>query len=258
MPIRQWIADAAARLLRAALLRVANDMDLAGQLMAAASSAELATERMNGAAVFMDRMDLLDFAVTKAPEVGLVCEFGVYRGETLKRVAKAIPTRTVHGFDAFTGLPEDWRPGFAAGTFETDPSQLALPKNCELHPGLFSETLPAFLDRHREAISFLHIDCDLYTSTTCVLDLMSERIVDGTIILFDEFFNYPGWQNHEFRAFEEFLCRTNLCPIYLAYNRNGQQVAIRMSALPGDAATTSNLIEDEAVNCGLKLGQALR
>jgi len=34
---------------------------------------------------------------------------------------------------------------------------------------------------------------------------LADRIVPGTIILFDEYFNYPNWERHEFKAFQEFV-----------------------------------------------------
>ena len=29
--------------------------------------------------------------------------------------------------------------------------------------------------------------------------------MNDTIIVFDEFYNYPGWKHHEYKAFTEFL-----------------------------------------------------
>lgn len=235
MPIKQWVADTTARFARAVFARLANDIEIAGQFESATMSARYATQHMAGARVLTSRMDVLDHAIGQRPSAGLVCEFGVFRGETLRRIATALPRLTVHGFDTFTGLPEDWRPGYEEGTFALDPATLQLPLNCKLHKGLFADTLPAFLATHEGEASLIHIDCDLYSSTACVFDLMSSRIGDGTVIVFDEFFNYPGWQDHEFRAFSEFLSRTSLEPEFVAYNRVGQQVAVRMSASSGRA-----------------------
>ena len=38
-----------------------------------------------------------------------------------------------------------------------------------------------------------------------VLEMMRKRLVKGTVIVFDEFFGYPNWQNHEYKAFKEEL-----------------------------------------------------
>ena len=39
---------------------------------------------------------------------GEVLEFGVYAGGSITRTANALPNMTIHGFDSFEGLPEDW------------------------------------------------------------------------------------------------------------------------------------------------------
>jgi hypothetical protein len=69
---------------------------------------------------------------------------------------------------------------------------------------------------------------DLYSSTKTVLDLAGERLVRGAVIVLDEFFNYPGWQQHGYRAWTEFVARTGLPFDYLAYTANNEQVAVRL------------------------------
>ena len=89
-------------------------------------------------------------------------------GTTLKIIADAVANdRAVIGFDTFTGLPEAWRTGFPVGEF----AQSEVPKvvGAELIVGLFEDELPAFLARTEEQIAFLHVDCDLYSSTKTVL-----------------------------------------------------------------------------------------
>ncbi len=76
-----------------------------------------------------------------------------------------------------------------------------------LSPGLFEDTLPAFLADNDEPIAFVHVDCDLYSSTKTVLDLTADRLAPEAVLVFDEFFNYPGWQQHEYRAWTEFIAR---------------------------------------------------
>jgi hypothetical protein len=48
------------------------------------------------------------------------------------------------------------------------------------------------------------------------------------VLVFDEFFNFPGWREHEFRAWTEFIVRTGRTCDYLAYISNHQQVAVRL------------------------------
>ena len=82
-----------------------------------------------------------------------------------------------------------------------------------------------------EKASLIHVDCDLYSSTISALNILAPRIQKGTIIVFDEYFNYPGWQQHEYKAFNEFLEKNGLSCRYIAYNRRGQQVAIEIKGL---------------------------
>ena len=75
-------------------------------------------------------------------------------------------------------------------------------------------------------IKLMHIDSDLYSSAKTIFNYTKERIQKGTIIIFDEFFNYPGWENGEFLAFKEFIDETKIGFKYLAYNRNAEQLAV--------------------------------
>jgi hypothetical protein len=45
------------------------------------------------------------------------------------------------------------------------------------------------------------------SSTKAVLDAFTQsgRIRPGTMLVFDEFFNYPGSKQHEYRAFTEWV-----------------------------------------------------
>ena len=42
-------------------------------------------------------------------------------------------------------------------------------------------------------------DLGFYSSTKTILDLLAPSLAIGTVIMFDEYFNYPGWEQHEFR-----------------------------------------------------------
>ncbi|WP_181292131.1 TylF/MycF/NovP-related O-methyltransferase [Brachyspira hampsonii] len=88
-----------------------------------------------------------------------------------------------------------------------------LPKvndNVSLIQGYFDKTLPIFLNEHKENIAFIHIDSDLYSSAKTIFDNVYDRIESGTIIQFDEYYNYPGWKHHEYKAFKEFADKYNV------------------------------------------------
>lgn len=174
------------------------------------------------------RFKLLDLALSRSVPHGLYCEFGVFSGESINYIARHT-SRPVYGFDSFEGLPERWTDGFPAGHFALS----QLPKVCshvQLIKGWFHETLPNFLLQHKESVSFLHIDCDLYSATKTILALLQSRICPGTVIVFDEYFNYPGWQNGEFRAFHDFIDASAYSYEYIGYNRNDEQAGVVITA----------------------------
>ncbi|MBK9249742.1 MAG: class I SAM-dependent methyltransferase [Ignavibacteria bacterium] len=167
---------------------------------------------------------VMDVAFEHIQLSGLYLEFNVFSGKSINYIASKTP-QTVHGFDSFEGLPEFWRDGFDKGAFEVD----ALPKvhtNVMLHKGWFDNTLPQFINDHPERIALLHVDCDLYSSTKTIFTLLGDRIIKGTVIVFDEYFNYPMWQQGEFKAFQEFIQERGLSYRYLTYNSNHEQVAV--------------------------------
>lgn len=191
---------------------------------AAAQTAEYVERHMAQAPSFAWRFDLLAHALERVRD-GLVLEFGVEDGESINFIADHLKA-TVHGFDSFEGLPEAWVQGQARGAMSMNGRLPDVRRNVELHVGWFRDTLPGFVARHDEHVAFMHVDCDLYSSTRCVLDHLGERIVPGTVIQFDEYFNYPGWREHEFKAFQEFVRDRRLRYDYLGYVRTGYSVAV--------------------------------
>lgn len=223
---KQIVGRFLARLLRAALGRIVTDLELIRTIKAASTSADLINLLMDGAEASCSREEVMQIAFNAAKLEGIICEFGVYRGHSLNEIAKYYSKNEVHGFDTFTGLPEFWRDGFPEGAFDVTSQKLFFEKNCVLHKGLFDETLPIFLNQVEGVAKFIHIDCDLYSSTISALQKLASRICVGTVIVFDEYLNYPGWENHEHKAFCEFLLLQGLGCNYLTYNKFGQQVAI--------------------------------
>jgi hypothetical protein len=175
------------------------------------------------------KFDLLSDAMKAVSVDGLICEFGVYRGQTINHIA-SLTHSTVHGFDSFEGLPEDWRGGFEKGTFLCERLPDVRP-NVVLHKGLFHESLPPFLAACEDKVAFLHIDCDLYSSTRVVLELLSDRIAAGTVIQFDEFLNFPGWQHGEYKAFSEFCTAEHIDVEYLGYVKRDEPIALRVKSI---------------------------
>jgi len=97
-----------------------------------------------------------------------------------------------------------------------------------LHKGWYEHTLPRFVEANQSHVAFLHVDCDLYSSTKTIFEHLGGRIRPGSVIVFDEYFNYPDWQNGEFKAFQEFLAEKRLNYRYVGYVTNNEQVAVRI------------------------------
>ena len=205
-------------------LRSRRDLLAAGERAAAESSERFARDAMPTAPSFQDPIATLKHALSLAPIEGMALEFGVATGRTLTVIAVARENKQVFGFDSFQGLPEDWRTNIPAGTFKTD----SLPEvpGAELVVGLFEHTLPDFLASHDDPVAFVHLDADLYSSTATVLEHVGPRLQPGSVIIFDEYFNYPGWEQHEHRAWQEFVVKSAIEFRYVAYTRDHEQVVL--------------------------------
>jgi predicted O-methyltransferase YrrM len=139
------------------------------------------------------------------PIDGFIAEFGVFSGTSINMLASVYSSRTIYGFDSFEGLPHSVGL-FRAGEFSMNHQLPEVRPNVRLIEGWFNETLPPFLKaRPNEKAALLHIDCDLYSSTKTVLELLRDRIVPGTIIVFDEICNLALFYQEEMKAFFEFV-----------------------------------------------------
>ena len=178
------------------------------------------------------RFEVLDRAINSISiENGLILEFGVWKGESINYIAKKLPSKKVNGFDSFEGLPEMWRDGLDKNVFQISDKVLTKLKfldNIVLIKGYFDETLPTFFENINLPISFMHIDSDLYSSAKTIFDIAGKLIQGGTVIVFDEFFNYPGWEIGEFKAFSEFINEKNLRYKFITYNQRHEQVALKI------------------------------
>lgn len=166
---------------------------------------------------------------------GAYLEMGVCTGKTINFIAALNPEQKIWGFDSFDGLPEQWtRTDITVpqGTFRVNAEGWMPPvlHNVTLVKGLFQATLPQFKRQILKStpIAFLHVDCDIYASAKEIFDHLVDNIVPGTVIVFDEFYNYPGAEEHEFKAFQEFLDRTGKKSVYLAFNRYFEQAVAQI------------------------------
>jgi hypothetical protein len=186
------------------------------------SATELCIEEFFSAPCFLNRLDHLRHAFELAPAEGHILEFGVFRGGSLNWLARWSQQRRwprVFGFDSFEGLPEPWvrtKSGlrYDRGHFAVSRLPAVLP-NTELVAGFFDQTLPGWLTSHAGPVALLHNDSDLYSSTIYTLTQLNERIVPGTIIVFDELCDwrscgeYDAWEEGEWKALREWMAAEN-------------------------------------------------
>ncbi len=215
---------------RLVLKQYSSNLLLDLQLEAKRESFDYIKAHMGKAPFFEKHKPLLEFAVAETAQPGLFLEFGVARGKSIRWIANATE-RTVHGFDSFDGLPEHWN-GNKIGTFSRKGRPPRVPDNVTFHIGLFDQTLGGFLERYEDDVAFLHVDCDLYSSTKTIFGALGSRLQPGAIVLFDEYYNFPNWKEDEFRAFQEFIDESGAEYEYIAYSVTGQQVAARILANP--------------------------
>ncbi len=193
---------------------------------AANSSLTLISNEMAQAQSFKRSVDTLRHALSLAPFGGIALEFGVGSGHTLGLIAAARSDGRVYGFDSFKGLPEAWREGYPAGTYAS--AKLPEVQGAEIVTGTFNKTLPQFLVDNFDPLDFVHLDCDLYSSTQTVLKLIEHRLLPGTVLLFGAYFNYPGWLDHQHKAWTEFVACTGTRFEYTSYSADGQEVSVRI------------------------------
>lgn len=172
-------------------------------------------------------IDTFNHAMQQANNTGLVLEFGVRFGNSIRMLAR-LSQQSVHGFDSFEGLPDVWHHE-PKGSYTTKGVMPDVPENVTLHKGWFDQTLPEFLKQNAEAVRFINIDCDIYSSTKTVLDFLAPRIRPGSVLVFDEYIGNQHWREDEFKAFQEAVARYGWSYEYLCFSFFTKQVAVKIT-----------------------------
>jgi len=197
-------------------------------------SADFIEPHLQGAMLIRRVEQIRGFAIDRIPAEGLIIELGVFEGVGINffadRLAARGDRRTVHGFDAFEGLSEDWYGKFltARGKFDRKGRPPKVRANVELVIGWVEDTLGPFLERHASPVAFVHVDTDTYSPARHALELLKPRLAAGAVVLFDEHHGYPNWRNGEFRALREVFAPEEYR--YIAFA--GQQAAIEILRPP--------------------------
>jgi O-methyltransferase len=157
-----------------------------------------------------------------APIDGYYFEFGCHTGRTMRLAFDAFDDlfdQTYVGFDSFEGFPtispEDKMPIWCEGTNATSegafraivtahglpPDRLITVKGfygTTLTPDLAARFLPT-------KAAVILVDCDLYASTVPVLEFVVPFLQRGTVLVFDDWFQFHGDPDRgQRRAFREF------------------------------------------------------
>lgn len=174
----------------------------------------------------LDRLDHLVESLSFCKKSGLILEFGVYQGKTINIISNFFNKESIYGFDSFEGLPEDWKDVnkkiLKKGTFSVN--QLpTVNSNVNLIKGWFNDTVPSFIEDHKNSIKFLHIDCDLYSSTSIILNLFNDYIIKDTVIVFDEFARWKHKEKlDEFNALQDWIDSKNRTVKFLSRSKSYQ------------------------------------
>jgi len=138
---------------------------------------------------------LYQLARAFAGKEGEIAEVGVYKGGTARILAAASPTKRLHLFDTFQGMPSsdptiDYHPvgDFSDTSFERVQTLLSDCPNVKFHVGTFPDTAGPIVDAR---FALVHLDVDNYESNRDALAFFYARMVPGGAIVFDDY----EWQH---------------------------------------------------------------
>ena len=170
-------------------------------------------------AIFVDNLKL----IYKFQDLnGCLVECGVWRGGMSAAISETLPNRKTYLFDSFEGLPDaqdidgeaakDWQQNINSPHFydnckaEMEFAKTAMNKsksNYSLVKGWFKDTLPNF--DFNEPIAVLRLDGDWYESTMDCLIHLFPKVVDGGLIILDDYYTWDGCS----RATHDFLSKNS-------------------------------------------------
>jgi len=169
---------------------------------------------------------------------GDILEFGVYTGRSLAILSYQNDNyyknenlinsnnkinRKIYGFDSFEGLQDNdghlrWAINMFKKNHSTHPTikidEIVTPENVKAFFKEMNLKEPIIIKNYFknlnldmiDKVAICHIDCDLYESTKDSLNLIKDKLVNGSILMFDDWFNNKANPNKsEQKAFNEFL-----------------------------------------------------
>lgn len=185
--------------------------------------------------IFAGTYTMLDEALKMARPDGIVAEFGVFHGKSIRLISSMVrPNDPVDGFDTFTGIPEQWGDEEAGSYTANNEIPERVPDNVRFHVGLFADTLPGYVASlpppEELPVRLVNIDCDLYQGTVEILHYLSDRIGPGSVLIFDEYLMTPTWPEDEYKAFQEACEKFGWEYEYLGFSLFSKQVSVRITS----------------------------
>ncbi len=166
---------------------------------------------------------------------GCVVECGVWKGGMIAGIAELLGNRyQYHLFDSFDGMPlasnEDgelakkWQDDEFFRTFHNNlcvessfvkkAMELANINNYEIHKGDFSKVFAEY--KFTEDIMVLRLDSDWYESTKVCLENLYSRVIDGGIIIIDDYYSWEGCT----KAIHEYIYTNNITDRIQQFNND--------------------------------------
>lgn len=137
---------------------------------------------------------------------GMFTEFGLWKGGDIRKLARRFEDRLIYGFDeSIPSAPFD---------------------NVRLVKGKLEATLPKFIETQKsKKIAFVHI-----ANGANVLRTLDDAgmLQDGTLLVFEEAFEHPGWERHDMKHFHEFLKASAWDVEWLGKQAGGKGVVCRL------------------------------
>lgn len=182
---------------------------------------------------FAMRSEFLNFGLPGS----MVLDLGVAEGHSSLLIANQMlgSSALVCSFDAFEGIRDPWskidRPPGSMDLHGLVPQELLNHPNIYVVKGWVEDTLEGFLEqRSEDYVSFVHLDMDVYPPTRFALEKLLPFLRNGTHLLFDDMYGFPGWRNHSYKAMAEVLGDLRLVP--LAFSRKQAFYRVADAGLP--------------------------
>tara|TARA_B110000503_G_scaffold56463_1_gene90477 strand:+ start:1233 stop:2009 length:777 start_codon:yes stop_codon:yes gene_type:complete len=189
-------------------------------------------DRFKKAVFLLDKESSLEYAIKKSLQEDpgqskTYLEFGVWTGTSINFLSRFVDKTNIYGFDSFEGLREDWH-GYhiTSGTFNLNKKIPKLRKNVIPKVGIIQDTLPLFLSNEKPVINFMHIDTDTYETAKFILNSTKKYLSKNCIIVFDELYNFPGWDVGEYKALTETFTDNEYK--FLGFALKGEQAVIQI------------------------------